>query len=515
VTEPIYGSRSFSELLEARARLSPSALMLRDENDSSLTFSEFRSRVERVAAGLRRRGVTTGTRVAWQLPTRIDSIVVAFALARLGARQTPLIPIYRNREVAFVLAESGAQLLVIPGTWRSFDYTAMARAIIPELPRAVELLILDDGVPEGDPAELPPLAGSSEAVSWVYYTSGTTSQPKGVQHTDQTLIAGAESLAVAWGAEADDVVHMAMPFAHIAGPDVVGAALCHGFSLSLAESFVPKEAVDQCRRHGVTLAGGSTAYYLGFLGEQRKAPAGPVVPTLKALFGGGAPSSPAIFEQVRDEMGVKVLHGYGMTECPMISQGRLSDSEDQLSKSDGFPVRDARVVSKSRDGSEQPELVDGELCVKGPLVFLGYTDAALDTFDEQGWFHTGDVGHLRHDGHVVVTGRLKDIIIRKGENVSAKEVEDVIYTHPAVLACAVIGLPDPARGERVCAVVELRDSQGPLTLAVLHDHCRAAGMMIQKIPEQLVIVDELPRNATLKILKNVLRERLGGTASAG
>jgi acyl-CoA synthetase (AMP-forming)/AMP-acid ligase II len=514
VTEPIYGSGSFWELLERRSQLSPSAVMLRDEKERSLTFAEFHARAERAAAGLRRLGVAAGTPVAWQLPTRIESIVVAFALARLGARQTPLIPIYRHREVAFVLAESGAELFVIPGVWRSFDYRAMAEAVVPALPRAVELLILSDGVPEADPGELPPLGGPSEAVSWVYYTSGTTSQPKGVQHTDRTLLAGAESLAVAWGAGANDVVHMAMPFAHIAGPDVVGAALCHGFPLSIAESFAPEEAVDQCRRQGVTLAGGSTAYYLGFLAEQRKAPAAPVVPTLKALFGGGAPSSPAIFEQVRDEMGVRVLHGYGMTECPMISQGRLGDSEDQLSHSDGHPVRDAAVVSKASDGSQQPVLVDGELCVRGPLVFVGYTDPTLDTFDDDGWFHTGDVGHLRPDGHVVVTGRLKDIIIRKGENVSAKEVEDVIYAHPAVLACAVIGLPDPERGERVCAVVELRDGARPLTLSELHDHCRSAGMMIQKIPEQLEIVAALPRNATLKVLKNVLRDRLGGTSGA-
>ena len=302
---------------------------------------------------------------------------------------------------------------------------------------------------------------------------------------------------------------MAMPFAHIAGPDVVGAALAHGFMLSLAETFVPEEAVVQCRRDNVTLAGGSTAYYLGFLGEQRKSPATPVVPTLKALFGGGAPSSPAIFRQVGDEMGVPVIHGYGMTECPMIAQGRISDSEDQLAFSDGHPVRDATVVAKSRDGKILPEMVDGELCVKGPVVFMGYTNPDLDTFDHDGWFHTGDVGHLRPDGHVVVTGRLKDIIIRKGENVSSKEVEDVVYTHPAVLAVAVIGLPDPERGERVCAVVELREPPSSLTLPELYEHCRAAGMMIQKIPEQLEIVDELPRNATMKILKSDLRARLG------
>jgi acyl-CoA synthetase (AMP-forming)/AMP-acid ligase II len=486
--------------------------MVRDDAGRALTFSEFRDRAERVAAGLHSLGIGPRTPVAWQLPTRIESMLVAFALSRLGARQTPLIPIYRHREVSFILAESGAAYFIAPSVWRSFDYRAMAEEIAGGLPD-LEILCLDHDLPDGDPAGLTPHHSTPGTVSWVFYTSGTTSQPKGVQHSDLTLLAGAESLALAWGAGPADVTHMAMPIAHIAGPDVVGAALAHGFMLSLAEAFVPEEAVAQCRRDGVTLAGGSTAYYLGFLGEQRKSPASPVVPTLKALFGGGAPSSPAIFHRIGEEMGIPVIHGYGMTECPMIAQGRIGDSEDQLAFSDGRPVRDATVIAKSGEGEILPEMVDGELCVKGPVVFMGYTDPDLDTFDDDDWFHTGDVGHLRPDGHVVVTGRLKDIIIRKGENVSSKEVEDVVYGHPAVLAVAVVGLPDLERGERVCAVVELRDPGSSLTLPELHEHCRAAGMMIQKIPEQLEIVDELPRNATMKVLKNELRERFGTSGS--
>jgi cyclohexanecarboxylate-CoA ligase len=269
---------------------------------------------------------------------------------------------------------------------------------------------------------------------------------------------------------------------------------------------VPDAAVAQCRRDSVTLAGGSTAYYLGFLSEQRKQPGTVLVPTLKALFGGGAPSSPAIFEAVRDEMGVTVIHGYGMTECPMISQGRVTDTEDQLRLSDGHPVRDAQVGVKSPDGEILPPFADGELCVRGPVVFAGYTNPALNTFDSGGWFHTGDVGHLREDGHIVLTDRLKDIIIRKGENISAKEVEDVLYTHPAVRAVAVIGLPDAERGERVCAVVELRPGAESITLPELFAHCRDAGMMAQKIPEQLEVVPEL--------LKSQLRQRLASRDDA-
>jgi acyl-CoA synthetase (AMP-forming)/AMP-acid ligase II len=154
-------------------------------------------------------------------------------------------------------------------------------------------------------------------------------------------------------------------------------------------------------------------------------------------------------------------------------------------------------------------VVDGEVQVRGPMLCRGYTDAALtaEAFDADGFFHTGDLGHVRPDGHVVLTGRKKDLIIRKGENVSPRELEDLLAAHPSVAAVAVIGLPDAARGERVCAVVELRPDAKPLALADVVAYCRQAGLMSQKIPEQLEVVDALPRNATLKILKHELRAR--------
>jgi non-ribosomal peptide synthetase component E (peptide arylation enzyme) len=216
-----------------------------------------------------------------------------------------------------------------------------------------------------------------------------------------------------------------------------------------------------------------------------------------------------VFYEVRRELGVPVIHGYGMTEVPMIAFGSIHDSDEQLANTDGKPVRGAAVRVLAADGSIAPAGVEGELCVRGPMLFKGYTDPALDlpAFDEEGYFRTGDLGVLREDGHVVVTGRNKDIIIRKGENVSAKEVEDLLYQHPKIAAVAVIGLPDRDRGERVCAVVESAPGEAAIGLGELQDYCRSAGLMMQKIPEQLEVVNELPRNATLKILKYQLRQR--------
>ncbi|HXQ90973.1 MAG TPA: AMP-binding protein, partial [Acidimicrobiales bacterium] len=346
-------------------------------------------------------------------------------------------------------------------------------------------------------------------VRWIYYTSGTTSDPKGVRHTDATLVTGGRGLAIALAMTEHDVGSMAFPFAHIAGPDYLVMVLANGFSVVLLESFVPQVAVEVFARHGVTMAGGSTAFYMAYLNEQRKQPGHKIIPSLRLLSGGGAPMPPEIFHEVEREIGVKVAHGYGMTEIPMICMGSPSDTDEQLAHTVGKPVSGAQIRIVTLDEHDAAVGDDGEVRVRGPMVCKGYTDPVLSaaSFDDHGYFRTGDVGHFRPDGHVVLTGRLKDIIIRKGENISAKEVEDLLYTHPKVADAAVVGLPERERGELVCAVVETAKGAEPLTFTEMVDHLRGAGLMTQKVPEQLEVVDRLPRNETLnKVLKYKLRE---------
>ena len=510
MSEDLYGVRTIWELVERRAERSGERAMLMD-GERTVTFGELHAWAERVAAGLADLGIGAGTPVSWQLPNRIETLVASLALARLGAVQNPIIPIYRSREVGFVLRQSGAQVVLHPGTWRGFDHTAMFESIVADLPSPPTLVAAYDVLPEADPARLPPPPEPSEdPVRWLYYTSGTTSDPKGARHTDRTLLAGAIGVADRLRPTSSDVFHLAMPYAHIAGPDLLLTALLHGYALTLSEHFVPEEAIALCRRTGVTMAGGSTAFYTAFLNEQRRHPEGPVVPTLRLLMGGGAPKPPEIFYEVKRILGVPVLHGSGMTECPMISFGALNDTDEQLADTDGAPVRDLQISIASPEGTELGPDAVGEILVRGPMLCRGYADPALDAaaLTPDGWFHTGDLGLVRADGHLVITGRIKDIIIRKGENISAKEVEDLLYQHPKVGDIAVVGLPDPERGERVCAVVETAPGAEPLTLAELQAHCRAAGLMVQKIPEQLEITDALPRNATLKVLKYQLRQQL-------
>ncbi|MFJ6985147.1 MULTISPECIES: class I adenylate-forming enzyme family protein [unclassified Streptomyces] len=491
------GSATLWDLLDRRADLTPDRPVLL-QGDRVLTFGALRERAERAAAGLYGMGVRPGTVVAWQLPTRPETAVLSFALARLGAVQTPVIPFYREREVGFALRASGADFFASPGVWRGFDHTAMARAL-----GARGVFEAYDGLPDGDPAVLPAPPAEGTSVRWIYWTSGTTSDPKGVLHTDRSLLAGGSCLAHALRLGPDDVGSMAFPYAHIAGPDYTVMLLLCGFPAVMFEHFALPEALAEYRRHGVTVAGGSTAFYAMFLAEQRRRPDVPLIPTLRLLAGGGAPKPPELYHAVVRELGAQLTHGYGMTEVPMITMGSPDDTAEQLATTEGRPPEGMEI-----------RIVDGEVRLRGPAVCRGYLDPeqTAEAFDADGFLRTGDLGRLTASGHLVLTGRLKDVIIRKGENVSAQEVEALLHTHPGVGDVAVIGLPDAERGELVCAVVEQPPGVRLLTLAAVTEHLRAAGLSVHKLPERLEVVDALPRNETLrKVLKYRLRERYSGT----
>lgn len=484
--------------------------MLITESGETLTFKEFRDRSESVAAGLAARGIGSETKVTWQLPTCVPAVIASAALARLGAVQSPVLHLYREKELGFVMAHTGAEFVLVPGEWKGFDYAAMASKLAADMDPSPTVLTFDD-LTDGDPSTLPPVvtfADGEEPIRWIYSTSGTTSDPKGVLHTDGTLLAGGQGLADALEMTSADVGSMAFPYAHIAGPDYLLMVLLTGMSVVLVEAFLPAQAVETYSRLGVTMAGGSTAFYQMFVAEQRKQPGEPIIPSLRALSGGGAPMPPEIYREVLDEIGVKTCHGYGMTEIPMITQGSPSDSDEQLANTVGKPVTGAEIRIVTEDGEIVGIGVDGEVQVKGPMVAKGYTNPELtEAAFSDGYFRTGDVGHIRPDGHVVLTGRLKDIIIRKGENISAKEIEDLLYAHPKVGDVAVIGLPDRERGERVCAVVEPPESGEAITFEEMVAYLGEKGLTKFKTPEQLEVVDTLPRNETLrKVLKYKLRD---------
>ena len=512
------------QLIEARAAATPDAVLAHEDTDRELTFASYRDACLRAAAGLFvHHGVTAGTSVSWELPTWNESLVLVGALCRLGARQNPLIPIYRHREVGFITAQSEAALLVVPTEYRGFDFEAMAREIAAARP-GLSVLVVDRDLPDADPDLLPPpapAAASAEGapVRWLFYTSGTTADPKGAPHTDLTVTAAALAMAECLDIRDDDVSALVFPFTHIGGIGWLIASLLTGCTLLTTEAFDPSQTPAFLAGNGVTLAGSGTPFHLAYLAAQRAAGDGPIFPEVRSYPGGGAPKPPQLHHDLKAEIGgVGIVSGYGLTEAPIVVMATTEDPDRKLAETEGRPTPGVDLKVVTLDGRVAGPGEEGEIRLKGAQVISGYLDPSLDAeaFDDQGYFRSGDLGIVDAEGFVTITGRLKDVIIRHGENISAKEVEDLLYEHPAVADVAVIGLPDPKTGERACAVVAVADGQS-FDFATMGAYLRGRGLRINAVPEQLEVVDAVPRNPAGKILKHTLRDRFtqGGSTSDG
>ena len=506
---------SLWELVERRAAATPDELAAVDEDGRTLTWAESKAAAERAAAGFARMGIGAGDVVSWQLPTWLESKILVLALARLGAIQNPMLPIYREREVGFVTRQARSKLLVVPSVWAGFDFEAMAKDIASAIGAeggSLEVLVADKALPQGDPAALPPPPDPSEdPVRWYFYTSGTTADPKGAQHTDRTIMASANGMSACLEVTSDDKNAVVFPFTHIGGIGWLFSALVVGFPTVYIERFDPARTIALIQEHDVTMAGAGTPFHMAYLAAQRQLPAGEVLfPNVRVYCGGGAPKPPQLHYDIKAEMGgVGIVSGYGLTEAPILVMGTVNDSDEQLANTEGRATGTVQLRFVTIEGKEAGIDEEGELRAKAPQLMKGYLDSSLDAdaFDEDGWFKTGDLGRVDADGMVTITGRVKDIIIRNMENVSAKEVEDLLFTHPDIADVAVIGLPDARTGERVCAVVVPKDAGAPLTFEAMVAFCREQGLMTQKLPEQLEIVDALPRNPTGKVLKFELKDR--------
>ena len=249
---------------------------------------------------------------------------------------------------------------------------------------------------------------------------------------------------------------------------------------------------------------------MAYLNAQRANPSKKLFPNVKNFPGGGAPKPVTLHAEVKAELGGSgIVSGWGLTEAPILTMGADTDPDDKLATSEGRAMPGVDLITVKADGSRAKSGEEGELRAKAPQLMLGYLDASLDkeAFDENGYFRTGDLGIIDEDGYVVISGRLKDVIIRHVENISAKEVEDLLFGHQHIADIAVIGLPYAVTGERACAVVSTAEDHSPITLSELRTYLENAGLRKNAIPEQLIIIDSIPRNPSGKITKNVLQEQ--------
>ncbi|MFQ5667527.1 MAG: AMP-binding protein [Candidatus Binatia bacterium] len=489
-----------------------------------LTFRELDRLSQRAAVGFRSLGLGPGDVIAYQLPNWWEAVVVFLGAVRMGATVNPLLPMFRESELGFTLRQSGAQALVIPGVWRGCDYRDLLAALRPKLPALRAVFVARDAPRPGmhswesflataperaldDASAGPPVAAASVAL--LMYTSGTTAEPKGVLHTHNTLAAEVMSLARVHQLTPQDRTLMPSPLTHISGVIhgmLVPALL--GTSAVLMERWEPRQALDLIARERVTYMVGAPTFLQDLVTQAEDCDGGDLR-TLRLFSCGGAGVSPALVRRARERFPTCVTKRvYGSTEFPTLTTTDAANASRHGIDTEGRAIWPAEVRIADDAGESLPPGVAGEVQGRGPEGCVGYRDGALnaDAFTADGWFRTGDLGILDAAGYLRITGRLKDIIIRKGEKISVKEVEDQIAAHPAVAEVAVIPRPDPAAGERACAVVRLRPGMR-LDLVALTQFLAAKGLAKHKWPEHLQVVADFPRTESGKIRRAKLQER--------
>ena len=364
------------QLVEERATVTPDARMARDEAGRTLTFGEYHQWCLRAAAGFHDLGVNEGSNVSWVLPSRFESLVLAGALARLGAVQNPILPIYRHREVGFITRQSHCSMLVVPGTFRGFHYPDMAAEALQGLDATI--VVADPDLPTGDPASLPPYRAALDELRWLFYSSGTTADPKGAKHTDRTISAANDGMQ--WSMQVTDADRAAVvfPITHVGGLVWLFNTLQTGVELLMVEAFNPAETPHWLGRNGCTCAGAGTVFWMTYLNAQRQLPAGErLLPEVRIFNGGGAPKPVTLHAEMMDAFGAPLIGGWGLTESPINTMVHVDDPDDKKANTDGraCPGVSIRTVM---DGVETARGVEGELRVKGGQVCMGYLDASLD-----------------------------------------------------------------------------------------------------------------------------------------
>jgi cyclohexanecarboxylate-CoA ligase len=493
------------------------------DGEHELTFGEWQRRVERAALGLLALGVAPGDVVAYQLPNWWEAAVLFLAAARLGAIVNPVLPVFRERELRFILRQSGASVLVIPGEYRDCDHARLIGGLRAELPALREVLVARAAPPPSmrsweaflaTPWERAPqtadrvVAGvDPDRLLLLMYTSGTTAEPKGVLHSHNTLIAEVRSLARVHALTTADRTLMPSPLTHISG--VVHAILTPallGTSAVLMQRWEAGEGLALIERRRITYMVGAPTFLQDLVSHPERARHD--LTSLRLFSCGGAEVSAELIRRARAGLGCVAKRVYGSTEFPTITTTDAADTARMGADTEGRPIAPNRVRIVA-GGRVLPAGDEGEVQACGPECCLGYADPSLnaEAFTADHWFRTGDLGTLDAEGYLRITGRLKDIVIRKGEKLSVRELEELIARHPAVAEAAVVALPDARTGERACAAAVLRDGAA-LTLAELAAFLLAAGLAKQKLPEQLVLLDALPRTDSGKIQRAALRAAL-------
>ena len=480
---------------------------------ASLALAEIFAQGQIAGDNLARLGIGPGDIVAVQLPAWAEWLVATVGIARCGAVLLPVVATYGATELGFILRESGAKVLITPDHFRKGDFRKIVSEC-GELPALAHHVVVGSKPSPGtlrwselqaQASLVAPEPRLPDDLALLVYTSGTTADPKGVRHSSRTLIA--EMAAMRWQrrALAHETVLSPWPPGHIAGAISLMRFLAGDTELVLMDMWDADEATRLIEKHRVNSCS-LTPYHLhGLLDSADRH--GRDFSSLANCLVGAAPVPGGLVARAA-ERGLRTYRSYGSSEHPTVTSGTPDDPLEKRLTTEGRPMRGSQIAFVDEAGNFLDDGMVGELVTRGPELFLGYLDERLneDAFLPGGWFRTGDIGRADADGYLLITDRKKDVIIRGGENISSREVEEILFSHPDIVEAAVVAAPDERLGEIVRAYVVARPGAEP-TLRSIAAHFAAAGTARAKTPEQLVIVADFPRNATGKVLKHALRQQ--------
>lgn len=524
----LWPNRLLCDYLDDAFAAAPAALAIVEHRaatgeDTRFTVSELHALSVRFACGLAQLGVRRGDVVAVQLPNWWHYAALYVACVRIGAIINPLMPIFRERELEFMLGFAEARVLVVAQEFRGFNYPDMVATIRPALPHLDHVLVVGGSEPDTSfervlverawETEIDPAALFRERrpdpndVTEIMYTSGTTGQPKGVMHTSNTLLCKAILAQELFALSRDDVVFMGSPLAHQTGfMYAVVLSIFNHSKCVLLDVWEPAAAAQLIEQERCTITLGSTPFLSDLVENPAVREAD--MRSLRLFLCAGAPIPRVLVQKSRDvHPQMHVMSAWGMTEMGIATATYPNDPEDKVIDTDGraLPHQQVRVVDEA--GAVVPAGTEGRLQSRCVTTFVGYLKRPeAYGVDDGFWLETGDNARMDADGYIRITGRSKDIIIRGGENIPVVEVEELLYRHPAIEDAAIVAMPDARLGERACAFVSLRDG-GALTFGAAIAYLLDCKLSRQYLPERLEIIETFPRTPSGKIQKFKLRER--------
>lgn len=478
-----------------------------------LSYRELDRRAELAARSLAALGVEHGDVVSYQLPNWWEFVVLVLACARIGAVSNPVMPIFRQHELRFMLNFCESKVFVVPKLYRGYDHEDMARGMLADLPHLQHLVVAGgtgadsfdallqrDGLPApGGPGLAP------DDVCLLMYTSGTTGEPKGVMHTSNTLFSNLFAYAERMELGGGEVILASSPLAHLTGYGYLATLpVLLNATTVLQDVWDAKRALEIARAEQVTFSMAS-AIFVNDLCLAVEAGAAPV-PSWRNFNCAGAPIPPVVIERAASLLGLRVCSAWGMTENGAVTVTEPARAAEKSGCSDGRPLPGMEVKVVDVAGQPLPPGEVGDLYVRGASLFAGYLKRPqLNATDAQGWFNTGDRAFIDAEGYIRISGRTKDVVIRGGENIPVAQIENLLYKHPSISAVAVVGFPDRRYGERVCAFVALKPGCR-FSFEDMTAHLTAQQLTKQYFPERLEVLQQMPQTASGKLQKFKLRE---------